>query len=365
MKSLKVSLKGVCFFVISLTLIASQVAYASDTARNRNDVFKVLNNLNAEMLLPSLDFWVNEKAYEPTVNIDDLVYFTIDSATPAFYTLLHVDSKGSTSVLLPQAKSLTQTGAGDTYLVYPPLLDSCTAYQANEACFDRRNQLKQIGPIGQDTVFLLASNQPIGPEVLGVADNQDFKELGKDLRAIEGLVQSINSQAIHNPLSIVRYSYSVESVDTQYSTRAIKRSLRKLEQLGGNVQPVVAAAQIDASMNFNNINFSFNSSALTPSGKVELDGLGSVLVGMQAENGEFPVLQLAGHTDSTGPAAYNLTLSADRAKSTKQYLVREHGVPASQIVTIGAGESDPIDSNKYGAGRAQNRRVELKVLAAL
>jgi len=114
MKFLKLGLKGVCFFVVSIALIVIQVAYASDTARNRNDVFKVLNNLNAEMLLPSLDFWVNEKAYEPIVHIDDLVYFTIDSATPAFFTLLHVDSKGSTSVLLPQAKSLKQSGAGES-----------------------------------------------------------------------------------------------------------------------------------------------------------------------------------------------------------------------------------------------------------
>lgn len=365
MKSLVTAPKSVWLIVVCVCLFAAQSAQA--TIKNRNDIFKVLENIDSDLALPSLDIWVNEKTYEPAVNIGDTVYFSIDSATPAFYTLIHVDSKGSTSILLPMSRSISGQVIAEDYVVFPSLTDECAVYMPQPNCFDRQNQLVQVGPIGQDTVFLLASNQPISSKLLGMGVNDDFKELGKDVAAIEALVKRINSQSLNNPLSVVRYSYSVESEQTQYTTRAIKRKVRKLAKIAVSAEPEMDGVSDEApsSMNFNNINFAFNSAALTVPGKVELDGLGSVLVGMQAETGAFPLLQLTGHTDSTGPAAYNMTLSARRAESAKRYLAQEHGVPLDQVLTVGAGESMPLQSNASGAGRALNRRVELKVVAAL
>ncbi|MBV7256324.1 OmpA family protein [Pacificimonas sp. WHA3] len=68
-----------------------------------------------------------------------------------------------------------------------------------------------------------------------------------------------------------------------------------------------------------------------------------------------------GHTDSSGSDAYNLTLSERRAESVATYL-SANGVQRPRIATKGFGETDPIASNDTAAGRAENRRVEIKIV---
>ena len=74
------------------------------------------------------------------------------------------------------------------------------------------------------------------------------------------------------------------------------------------------------------------------------------------ENPEFNV-ELQGHTDSTGPKAWNDTLSQMRADSVKDFLVA-HGIAADRLTAKGYGSSDPIASNDTPEGRHQNRRVD-------
>ncbi|WP_323006027.1 OmpA family protein [Pseudorhodobacter sp.] len=69
-------------------------------------------------------------------------------------------------------------------------------------------------------------------------------------------------------------------------------------------------------------------------------------------------VQVVGHTDNTGAAAYNQNLSQRRAQSVAAVL-QANGVPGGRIVAFGRGEDQPIASNLSVAGRAQNRRVEI------
>lgn len=69
-------------------------------------------------------------------------------------------------------------------------------------------------------------------------------------------------------------------------------------------------------------------------------------------------VNVIGHTDNTGAASYNQTLSERRASAVSSVLVGA-GVPASRIVSVGRGENQPIASNLNAAGRQQNRRVEI------
>jgi outer membrane protein OmpA-like peptidoglycan-associated protein len=71
---------------------------------------------------------------------------------------------------------------------------------------------------------------------------------------------------------------------------------------------------------------------------------------------------IAGHTDSTGPDEYNLTLSFDRAESVQSYL-KDQNVEGGRILIVGHGENDPVASNETIAGRQQNRRVEVAIYA--
>jgi OmpA-OmpF porin, OOP family len=72
-------------------------------------------------------------------------------------------------------------------------------------------------------------------------------------------------------------------------------------------------------------------------------------------------VEVQGHTDSTGPAQYNMTLSQKRAESVQDYLVSKQ-VPAGQLVAKGYGPTKPVASNATKAGRAKNRRVVMLVL---
>ena len=83
------------------------------------------------------------------------------------------------------------------------------------------------------------------------------------------------------------------------------------------------------------------------------------IVGIMKEFSKATFL-IEGHTDSTGSVSLNDKLSTKRANAVKDYLV-QNGIDASRLETKGSGESNPIDSNKTRAGRANNRRVEIKV----
>jgi outer membrane protein OmpA-like peptidoglycan-associated protein len=68
-----------------------------------------------------------------------------------------------------------------------------------------------------------------------------------------------------------------------------------------------------------------------------------------------------GHTDSQGRAANNMKLSERRAKAVADYLSAKAGIASSRLTSAGFGEDYPIADNKTRAGRAQNRRVEIKL----
>lgn len=76
---------------------------------------------------------------------------------------------------------------------------------------------------------------------------------------------------------------------------------------------------------------------------------------------EQTVIEVAGHTDSTGSDAYNQTLSEQRAAAVAGYL-QTREVRGDRIITVGMGESRPIATNESAAGRQSNRRVELTLV---
>ncbi len=79
---------------------------------------------------------------------------------------------------------------------------------------------------------------------------------------------------------------------------------------------------------------------------------------------EYPKANFSvqGHTDSQGGAASNMRLSERRAKAVLDYLVNNGGISSSRLSSAGFGEDYPIADNKTRAGRAQNRRVEIKLV---
>ena len=70
-------------------------------------------------------------------------------------------------------------------------------------------------------------------------------------------------------------------------------------------------------------------------------------------------VEIDGHTDSTGPAEYNMVLSQKRAQAVMKYFV-DNGVDAGRLTAKGFGLTQPVADNGTKEGRAKNRRVELK-----
>jgi outer membrane protein OmpA-like peptidoglycan-associated protein len=74
-------------------------------------------------------------------------------------------------------------------------------------------------------------------------------------------------------------------------------------------------------------------------------------------------IEIAGYTDNVGTSAFNEHLGRERAEAVKRYLYEQHQVPLHKINVISFGEGNPVASNTTRAGRAQNRRVVVRVLS--
>jgi len=103
------------------------------------------------------------------------------------------------------------------------------------------------------------------------------------------------------------------------------------------------------------VNFDFDKANIRDDAKPILDEAVRVL----GEAGDVRV-SVEGHTDSVGSDTYNMGLSRRRADSVSGYL-QSHGIAADRLTTEGFGESRPVATNETSEGRAQNRRVELRV----
>ena len=103
--------------------------------------------------------------------------------------------------------------------------------------------------------------------------------------------------------------------------------------------------------------FGFDSAELSDDAKAVIDERIQTLAGQAKLTS---VMRVEGHTDSTGPEAYNLRLSQRRAQAVADYIASQAPrVAASDIEVVGKGEADPVASNDTREGRAENRRVDI------
>jgi OmpA-OmpF porin, OOP family len=106
------------------------------------------------------------------------------------------------------------------------------------------------------------------------------------------------------------------------------------------------------------VTFRVNSAVLSPEAKTQLDEFAS-----KVQPAKGYMIEVSGHTDSTGSDAKNFHLSQQRAEAVVQYLAVQHKIPLRRFVTpMGYGKTESVAENSTAAGRAQNRRVEVKML---
>ncbi|OFW14333.1 MAG: hypothetical protein A3H29_06205 [Acidobacteria bacterium RIFCSPLOWO2_02_FULL_67_21] len=132
--------------------------------------------------------------------------------------------------------------------------------------------------------------------------------------------------------------------------------------VGGRVDAVEAASRrliYEVTISEDQGNFKFGAAELPDEARAALDQLVSKL---KAEPATI-YLEIEGHTDNVGPTEMNERLGLERAEAVKRYLYEQHQIPLHKMNVISFGEDKPVSPNNTRDGRAQNRRVVVKVLS--
>src|SRR5829696_3127560 len=130
----------------------------------------------------------------------------------------------------------------------------------------------------------------------------------------------------------------------------------------GRVDEVVAASRrlvYTVTLSEDQGNFKFGKTDLPDEAKMRLD---EVIAQLKANPNNI-FIEIEGHTDNVGSNELNERLGAERAEAVKRYLYEQHQIPLHKINVISYGEDKPVAPNRTRQGRAQNRRVVVKVLS--
>jgi OOP family OmpA-OmpF porin len=180
---------------------------------------------------------------------------------------------------------------------------------------------------------------------LTAKNTRDIRDV--DSRAQQGiqLVHAAATAADQKALSAGQSADQAQNMANQASNRA--DSLTGVVANLDNYRPVNETA----------VHFGFDKFNLTSKAKQALDELGADL-----PNAKHYIVVVDGNTDSVGSADYNYVLSKRRADSVIAYLVTKYQIPAHKIYLIGLGKDKPMAENSNTAGRAKNRRVDVRLM---
>jgi OmpA-OmpF porin, OOP family len=181
-------------------------------------------------------------------------------------------------------------------------------------------------------------------------------EKGKDLDDIryEANVASAQAQIAETKIDTVVAQEEVQKGTAERQQVLLEARTRETERVQQELRDL-QAKQTDRGMvlTLGDVLFDTGRATLKPGAYTTIDRLAKVLNSSKGSR-----VMIEGHTDSTGTDANNQVLSEQRARSVETALL-ERGVSASQLSSVGKGESTPVAGNDTGSGRQANRRVEL------
>jgi OOP family OmpA-OmpF porin len=183
-------------------------------------------------------------------------------------------------------------------------------------------------------------------ELINLESNETESLVSSD--SISGAYLFVLTQGAEYALYVNRPGYLFQSLNFNYST--VK-----------NFEPIVLDIELEKATEgttaiLQNIFFEVDKYDLQPKSVTELEKIRRFLM----DNPKVRV-EISGHTDNSGTAAYNISLSQKRAQSVYNYLI-SHGVEASRLFAKGYGAGQPIADNSTEEGRQKNRRIEFKVI---
>jgi peptidoglycan-associated lipoprotein len=146
------------------------------------------------------------------------------------------------------------------------------------------------------------------------------------------------------------------------AAQAARQVGTRVDQVAADVASVAASRKLmyEVTLSEDQGNFKFGRTDLPDEAKAKLDQVVGELKGAQ---GKDIYIEVEGHTDNVGTKDGNYQLGLERAEAVKRYLYMQHQIPLHKINVISYGEEKPVSPNNTRAGRAQNRRVVVRVLS--
>jgi len=324
---------------------------------------------------PEQRVWSEPLSLGPDINTagDEITpYLAPDGITLYFSTNGRKDSEGfdvymarrlddtwrrwSVAVRLPAPIN----SAADDYYFRTPAL------RPDQAFFVSTDSLERLGrEICMATLPAAFQPKPVALVSGRVIDSRSQKPIGgQEIRYYDllekQLVGTAYSDAESGAYKIILPGgtlYAVVVVGTAYFSISEQIDLRELGRFRQIVQDLrVVPMLVGERVPLSGLFFEVGDTVLRGESQVELERLVWLL-------SEKPTLQIeiVGHTDSTGSAAVNERLSWGRARAVANYLIAR-GIAPERLRVRGVGASEPIASNATPEGRAQNRRVEIRII---
>jgi outer membrane protein OmpA-like peptidoglycan-associated protein len=169
-------------------------------------------------------------------------------------------------------------------------------------------------------------------------------------RVLDGRVSEVDRTAQAAQTSAQRAQSSATSAESRADLAA--RKADAVEQASKRLMYEVVLSE-------NQGNFAFGKATLPEDARLRIDDLASKI--KADPQGAF--FEIEGHTDATGAKSFNDELGRERAEAVKRYLYEKHQIPLHRMNVISYGPEKPVAPNKTRDGRAQNRRVVIKVLS--
>ena len=206
-------------------------------------------------------------------------------------------------------------------------------------CSTKNYVRKEVSPVIDKTNEL---------DEITARNSRDIKDV--DTRAQQGIqgVTAKASEADQKALAAGRQADEAAAVASHAVTgvNALTQAVANLD----NYRPVTEVA----------VHFGFDQAGLSKKAKQALDELAK-----DVPNTKQYIVEVVGSADATGSSEYNYSLSQRRASAVIQYLAQKHNLPAHKVYVIGLGKDKPVAANTSKAGRAKNRRVDVRLMTSV
>jgi outer membrane protein OmpA-like peptidoglycan-associated protein len=144
---------------------------------------------------------------------------------------------------------------------------------------------------------------------------------------------------------------------------AARQAAARADQVNTELSANIAAGRklvYEVTLSEDQGNFKFGKTELPDEAKMRID---QVIGQLKGQQGKDVYIEVEGHTDNVGGKDMNYELGLERAEAVKKYLYTQHQIPLHKINVISYGEEKPVSPNNTRDGRAQNRRVVIRVLS--